>query len=125
VIHDESDDENIRKWVRRSRRYLTAGSAYGGGSFQHAARLLVDDPVSRRSHQSYLVQSADLVAYAGFRALIPPGSGVAAVCHQDMWDELSTTIHRQVTNVRAALQTRRRGALTVRGPRTNRGAESA
>jgi hypothetical protein len=97
VIHDEGDDENIRKWVRRSRRYLTAGSAYGIGSRQLAARLLVDDPVSRRSHQSYLVQSADLVAYAGFRALIPPGPGVAAVCHQDTWDELGTAIHRPVT----------------------------
>lgn len=100
VIHDEGDDENIRKWVRRSRRYLTAGSAYGTGSRQHAARLLVDDPVSRRSHQSYLVQSADLVAYAGFRALIPPGPGVAAVCHQDTWDELGTAIHKPVTMLR-------------------------
>lgn len=100
VIHDEGDDENIRKWVRRSRRYLTAGSAYGTGPRQHAARLLVDDPVSRWSHQSYLVQSADLVAYAGFRALIPPSPGVAAVCHQDTWDELDTAIHWPVTQVR-------------------------
>jgi hypothetical protein len=100
VMHDEGDDENIRKWVRRSRRYLTAGSAYGTGTLQHAARILVDDPVSRRSHQSYLVQSADLVAYAGFRALIPPGPGMEAVCHRDMWDELGTAIHRPVTMLR-------------------------
>jgi Protein of unknown function (DUF3800) len=100
VIHDEGDDVNIRKWVRRSRRSLTAGSAYGIGSLQYAARLLVDDPVSRPSHQSYLVQSADLAAYAGFRALIPPGPGVAVVCHQDMWDELGAAIHKPVTMVR-------------------------
>ena len=26
IMHDEGDNENIRKWVRRARRYLTAGS---------------------------------------------------------------------------------------------------
>jgi hypothetical protein len=100
VMHDEGEDDAIRKWVRRARRHLTAGSAFGTGSRTFAASLLIDDPVARRSHQSYLVQAADLVAYAGFRALVPPGPGVAAVCHQDMWDELGPAIHRRVTSVR-------------------------
>ena len=100
VIHDEGEDENIRKWVRRARRHLTAGSAYGFGVLQRPARLAVEDPVSRPSHQSYLVQCADLVAYASFRAWVPPEASVAAVCHGDMWDELGTAIRRETTRLK-------------------------
>jgi hypothetical protein len=37
VIHDEGEDETIRRWVRRARRHLTAGSAYGLGVLQRPA----------------------------------------------------------------------------------------
>lgn len=100
VVHDEGEDEGIRKWVRRARRHLTAGSAYGFGSFRHPARLLVDDPVARRSHHSYFVQVADLVAYAAFRAVVPPGPGLARVCPQVMWDEIGPATHTAVTSLK-------------------------
>ena len=63
VLHDEGEDDAIRRWVRRSRRHLTSGSAFGSGGFTNPARLLVDDPIPRRSSQSYFIQLADLVAY--------------------------------------------------------------
>jgi hypothetical protein len=66
VLHDEGENDKIRRWVRQARRYLTAGSAFGTGSMTFAASLLVDDPMARRSDRSYLIQTADLVAYAGF-----------------------------------------------------------
>lgn len=100
VVHDEGENDSIRRWVRKARRYLTAGSAFGTGSFQHAARLLVDDPVPRRSHHSYFVQAADLVAYAAFRAVIAPSPGIARVCPPDMWDEIGAATHRAVSGLK-------------------------
>jgi hypothetical protein len=100
VIHDEGENDAIRKWVRQARRYLTAGSAYGTGSLRGAARLLVDDPIARKSHQSYFVQLADLVAYAAFRAYIPPGPGIARVCPSSMWREIGPATHTAVSGLR-------------------------
>jgi len=100
VIHDEGEDDAIRRWVRRSRRYLTAGSAYGTGGFQLSANLLVDDPVSRRSQHSYFIQLADLVAYAAFRAVVPPGAAVARVCPDATWDEIGPATHTAVSGLK-------------------------
>ncbi len=100
VFHDEGEDDAIRKWVRRARRHLTAGSAYGMGSLSVNARLLVDDPVARRSQQSYFVQVADLVAYAAFRAVVPPGQALAAVCPAGMWDQIGAATHTKVSGLR-------------------------
>jgi hypothetical protein len=110
VIHDEGENDAIRKWARRARRYLTAGSAYGVGSFRHTASLLVDDPVARRSHQSYFVQMADLVAYAAFRAVVAPSMAIARVCPQEMWDEIGTATHTAV----ASLVPRSRPGIVLR-----------
>jgi hypothetical protein len=99
VFHDEGEDDAIRRWVRRSRRYLTAGSAYGTGGLTYSAKLLVDDPVPRRSERSYLIQMADLVAYSAFRAVVPPGPAIAAVCPQDMWEEIGPATHIAVSRL--------------------------
>jgi Protein of unknown function (DUF3800) len=99
VMHDEGEDDAIRRWVRRARRYLTAGSAYGVGSLASPAKLLVDDPVPRRSKQSYFIQMADLVAYAAFRAVVAPGSALAQVCPQIMWDEIGPATHTAVAKL--------------------------
>jgi hypothetical protein len=100
VVHDEGENKAIRRWVRKSRRYLTAGSAFGPGSLRFAARLLVDDPVPRQSDASYFVQAADLVAYAAFRAVITPSPAIARICSPTMWDEIGTATHTVVTSVK-------------------------
>lgn len=100
VFHDEGEDDAIRKWVRRARRHLTSGSAFGPGGMTHPARRLIDDPVPRRSQQSYFIQLADLVAYAAFRAVIPPGAAIAQVCPQTMWDEIGPATHTAVASLR-------------------------
>src|SRR5680860_1363723 len=53
ITHDEGENDAVRRWVRRSRRYLTAGSAFGTGSLSNPAKRLVDDPIARRSDHSY------------------------------------------------------------------------
>lgn len=100
VMHDEGEDAAIRKWVRRSRRFLTAGSAFGSGSFRVDARLLVDDPIPRRSNHSYFIQLADLVAYSAFRSIVPPGPSVASVCPENMWLEIGPATHSAVARLR-------------------------
>ncbi|MFD3038540.1 DUF3800 domain-containing protein [Mycolicibacterium senegalense] len=111
VIHDEGENDAIRRWVRKARRHLTAGSAFTPGATRvNPADRLVDDPVPRRSDQSYLLQAADLVAYAGFRAAIPPSARVALVCPETMWSELGGAIHRPV----AALRPRSQPGIVLR-----------
>lgn len=101
VVHDEGEDPLVRSWVRRSRRHLTAGSAFGPGSAgDRPAKLLVDDPVPRRSEQSYFVQMADLVAYAAFRYVVPPGGAVATVCPKESWMAMGSAIHRATTGLK-------------------------
>lgn len=92
VIHDEGEDVQIRKLVRRARRYLTAGSMFGSGYLVNAAKKLIDDPVPRKSDHSYFIQLADLVAYAAFRDTVPPGGSIARVCPQGMWREIGQAI---------------------------------
>ena len=100
VLHDHGENDRVRAWVRRSRRYLTAGRAIGGGGFKLPASLVVDDPVPLVSHQSYFIQLADLVAYAGFRDMIAPGANVAAVCPQAMWGEIGPATHAAVSGLK-------------------------
>ncbi|MFT4265590.1 MAG: DUF3800 domain-containing protein [Nocardioides sp.] len=100
VFHDEGEDDAIRRWVRRSRRHLTSGRAFGPGSSNNPARRLVDDPVPRRSDQSYFIQMADLVAYAAFRAVVPPGPSIARVCPDTMWDVIGPATHTAVSKVK-------------------------
>ena len=76
LIHDQGDrkglDKRIRTAARKSRRAGTAGSRFGTGILNVPFHRLIDDPVPRRSAESYFLQFADLVAYASFRRLYPP-----------------------------------------------------
>jgi Protein of unknown function (DUF3800) len=93
IVHDEGEGAVVRKIARKARRAGTAGSAFGTGHLSRPARLLVDDPVSRDSTQSYFVQLADLSAYAAFRKIHPPPPRLTPIVHQDMWDELGTATY--------------------------------
>lgn len=110
LVHDEGEELTIRKYARRARRFLTAGSAYGTGSLRLSQRWLIDDPVSRQSDHSLFVQCADLVAYAATKRLIPGGSRAARVCPSPTWEVLGAAIHRPVNQFLIS-----RGAAQVPG----------
>lgn len=110
VIHDEGENDAVRRWVRRARRYLTAGSAYGAGKIVAPATMLIDDPVARQSTQSYFIQVADLLAYAAFRSVVPPGRNIETICPQGMWGEIGDATHRKV----AALKPRAAAGIVLR-----------
>lgn len=99
IIHDEGENDAVRRVGRKARRHLTAGRRYGGGSFTLPAKALIDDPVPRTSKNSYFIQMADLVAYAGWRAYMPPSTSVAAVAPGDIWGDLGNAIHRDVNRI--------------------------
>jgi hypothetical protein len=88
IVHDEGDGARIRTIARRARRAGVAGSAFGRGYRLVPFNRLVEDPVSRRSHESLFLQVADLVAYAAFRRVIPPPQRAVQIVPELMWDEL-------------------------------------
>ena len=100
VFHDEGEGTIVRSLVRKARRIGTAGSAFGTGSLKRPARLILDDPVSRKSHESYFVQLADLNAYAAFRNLYPPPARAVNIVPQNMWNELGDARFAKVNMLR-------------------------
>lgn len=97
VVHDEGEGPLVRSFLRKSRRAGSAGMAFGQGALSVPFSLLVDDPVSRRSDQSYFLQFADLAAYAAFRAVVPPPMRPVNIVPVSMWDELGAARLAAVT----------------------------
>ncbi|NEE01676.1 DUF3800 domain-containing protein [Phytoactinopolyspora halotolerans] len=85
LVHDNGEDHKVRTLYRLARESCATGS-----DGHVAADLLVEDPVSRRSELSYFIQAADLVAYAAFRRVQPPGKNNATVCDERMWLEVKS-----------------------------------
>ena len=92
ILHDEGESELIRKLARKSRRFGTAGSMFGG-HLNVPFKGLLDDPVSRNSRHSYFLQLADLTAYAAFRRTYPPPPQTVPIVPEWMWDELGAARH--------------------------------
>lgn len=88
IVHDEGNEGRVRALARKSRRAGIAGSAISPGFLRVPFRGLVDDPVARRSHESYFLQLADLAAYAAFRRVYPPPARAVQIVPEMMWDEL-------------------------------------
>lgn len=96
IIHDEGEGAIVRKYARKARRAGGAGSRLGTGYLSRPARLLIDDPVERRSHENYFIQLADLTAYAAFRSVYPPPTRPVQIVPQGMWLELGTATFAEV-----------------------------
>lgn len=88
IIHDEGEAKLVRSLARKARRAGSAGSAFGTGSIRVPAKLIIDDPSTRKSHESYFLQFADLNAYAAFRHYYPPPARKVQIVPARMWDEL-------------------------------------
>jgi hypothetical protein len=90
IVHDEGEGILVRSLARKSRRAGIAGQTFGFGQLKRPFKLLLDDPISRDSKQSYFVQLADLNAYAAFRRLYPPPPRLVTIVPMDTWNRLGT-----------------------------------
>ncbi|MDG3012705.1 DUF3800 domain-containing protein [Rhodococcus sp. D2-41] len=95
IVHDQGQDAEIRKLIRRYRR--VAWTASGQRS---SAPLFVEDPSPRDSQQSYFVQLADLAAYAASTKACPRNGGTARICNELMWDIIADVQVKSVTKDR-------------------------
>jgi Protein of unknown function (DUF3800) len=79
----------LRRLSRELRRHSSVGSAYypGGTLSRPLLNVLIDDPVERDSQHSYMIQLADLNAYAAYRFRVP-----LPQFPQSMWRELGPAI---------------------------------
>lgn len=100
LVHDQGEDESIRKLARWSRRRLTAGSQTGSGSVSRPFKNLVEDPVSRDSRASFFIQMADFAAYAAYRRLHPGTEKVQQIVPTETWDLYGEALLARVTNSR-------------------------
>jgi hypothetical protein len=88
VVHDQADQLVVRSTARRARRLGYVGAHFGGKPLARPFQQLLDDPIPRDSRDSYMLQVADLCAYAAFRRVFPPPARSASIVPQNTWDEL-------------------------------------
>jgi hypothetical protein len=97
LLPDSGQYAWVRALARKMRRFSPVPSAYGTGSLQRPLlKVLVDDPVERDSQQSYMVQLADLNAYAAYRSRVPNPR-----FPQDMWSLLNTAVLKEANWIEA------------------------
>ena len=100
LVHDQGEDEAIRKLARWSRHRLSAGSVTGTGSVPRPFKNLVEDPVSRDSQASFFIQMADFAAYSAYRRLHPGSDKVQQIVPSSSWDLYDEALLTRVTNSR-------------------------
>jgi hypothetical protein len=64
LMTDKTQDDKLRKLLRKMRAINIVPSKIGLSSRNLLANTILDDPIARDSRHSYLIQMADMVAYA-------------------------------------------------------------
>ena len=96
LLPDEGHASFARKLLRQMRRIHTISGHYGG-VLDIPVQLIVEDPQSQRSHDSYFIQVADWNAYAARRSpYIEPTGKV----RKDLWDKLGDSLLLEVNQIR-------------------------
>ena len=90
LIPDSGQYVWLRRLSRKMRRHAVVGSVIGGTLDRPLLNILIDDPVERDSQQSYMIQLADLNAYAAYRNRRP-----IPQFPQGMWRQLGSAILKE------------------------------
>ena len=94
IVPDEGSQGGLKTMARRKRRFGYAPPAFGGEALPVPFRQLVDDPMPKDSKESYLMQWADLVAYAAFRQVMP-----FPTVPTKLWDDLGEARLSEANNI--------------------------
>jgi hypothetical protein len=96
LIHDQTSDyKALRGRWRKYRRH-----SFDPAGERVEAPLLIEDPVSRDSSQSYFIQLADLAAYAATRRVLPAAGKRITRCSPEMWLAARPALMTAVTRER-------------------------
>jgi hypothetical protein len=90
MFPDVGEYEYRRKLARQMRRFAMVGSRLGGAPMPRPIVNMIEDPVSKKSHESYFIQLADLNAYAAHRRIVP-----VAGFPDLMWENLGSAINAE------------------------------
>jgi hypothetical protein len=71
VIPDNTNGEELRKLLRKMRRYNPVPSAFGLSARNTPIRSIIEDPILRDSRHSFFIQLADVCAYFAHQSLKP------------------------------------------------------
>lgn len=93
VVHDQGHDFLLKRLLRKTRRHQIIRGHFGG-SLKIPSRRIVEDPVSRMSHDSYFIQVADWLAFAAHRSTYVDPKGPYS---QGLWD-LVAPVHLTEVN---------------------------
>lgn len=63
IITDEGRLSKMRKTARKIRQFNPIPSRYNFNSYNQTINLLVEDPMSKRSDESFFIQISDLISY--------------------------------------------------------------
>ena len=74
IFADDTNEDKVRKLVRKMRRYHYVGSMYGTSSLRTTTTQIIEDPIMRSSQQSYFIQIADMTSHSLYRKLYPKPS---------------------------------------------------
>lgn len=84
LLPDEGHGSMVRRIMRKARRFQMIKGLYGG-QLDIKARHLIEDPIHKKSSESYFVQMADWNAYAAHRYKeVAPNTKVPP----ELWDRL-------------------------------------
>jgi hypothetical protein len=91
IVADQGRESEITKALRRMSVYNPVPSQYGqwGGGRRAqniAVQRIIEDPVFKQSHQSYMIQLADCVAYSLLKREVEPTANVKKYGIHKMFD---------------------------------------
>ncbi|MEK8022559.1 MAG: DUF3800 domain-containing protein [Candidatus Hydrogenedentota bacterium] len=76
IVSDEGRIGKMRQTTRKLSKIQYIGSKFGPSSYRKDLKSLIEDPLPKRSNESYLIQVADLVScVVYFHALLGTGIG--------------------------------------------------
>jgi hypothetical protein len=102
VIADEGKEHELTRLARRTKIWNPVGSMFGawedGSSYKNIPNdRLIEDPIFKRSHQSYFLQAADFVAFALLKSEVPPTPRVAKYKLDNVFDDLAPVCAKEAS----------------------------